>query len=211
MQKKMYSIEIHAPVKLCYQLWKDYHQTAKFLHCVIKVWDQPTAVMKPIDNLEQLHPTIQSNLSGMARALPLETVRHWLIQGPGGKVYELENTVILEIPDLFYCWSSTDPEDLAVQTSVSFLSQKDTRTLVLFECSFSIPNTQLFRGKAARLITDVLNTDDPLISEILADFKHYVERVRAAQKPNRKPKRTDLGQKPGIDSVLPHQMEVIAP
>jgi uncharacterized membrane protein len=124
--------------------------------------------------------------------IPATVIDHWLFSGPGGKLYETEGKVILDIPNLFYCRASTDPNDLAMQTSVLFSPDENNQiTLLEFEVSFWNSAT-LKTGKSTRLISDIVHQEDRFIEDCLRDFKNYVEqnfqkscqRLPATQKPS---------------------------
>ena len=102
-------------------------------------------------------------------------VRHWLVSGPSGKIYEFENKVILEIPNRFFCTQSTDPNDLSVQASTLFspiLNNYATR--LELQVSFW-ESERIKNGQATRLAMDIIKTDDTFLEDCLEDLKHHIE------------------------------------
>jgi hypothetical protein len=164
------SIRIHAPVEICYQTWTDYSHFPAFMSRVIDFQNQTEAPV--ITSNEEIHPKALLLTQGI---VPAELVNHWLFAGPGGKLYEVKNRTSLEIPNHFYCMTSTDPDDTSIRTSLLFSpDMHNQNTLLELECSFWSSNT-LKKGKSTQLATDILEADDSFWLDCLQDFKKYVE------------------------------------
>lgn len=177
MEKMKHSIVVNANVETCYRYWSKYHNLPNFIHRILKVWDEESPTGTHIGKLEDLRKAIKAEQNNLSHTIPLNRIRHWLVQGPGGKIYEVENAVILEIPNLFYCWTSTDPADLSIQNSISFMAIEDGRkTALLYESSFVLSSNKALGGKSSRLISDIVNSNDPWMPDLLTDFKNYVEK-----------------------------------
>jgi uncharacterized membrane protein len=160
-------ITIQAPVEVCYQAWLDSPHLPEVMRRVVGVQYKS----KIMTSAEEIHAKV---LRLQQDIVPSATIKHWLISGPGGKLYEFENTVILEIPNHFYCTTSTDPNDFSVQSSVLFSSDaKHKNTFLEWEVSFFVFNVQ--DGNLTRLASDVLKMDDSLLMDCLQDFKTYLE------------------------------------
>jgi hypothetical protein len=100
-------------------------------------------------------------------------LRRWLLSGPGGKLYEIENTTIVEIPNYFYCTAPTDPNDIYSESSVFFIEDKTNRsTLVKWEVTFrQFPS----EGNWTQFALDIHKTEDSFMQDCLQDLKKYVE------------------------------------
>ncbi len=160
-----HKINIQAPVESCYQAWIHYTRFPTFMRRVLGVEHE----IKTID------ATYAKALNLSKYFIPAEQINRWLFAGPGGKLYETESKIILDIPNLFYCRVSTDPDDIAIQTSVLFSADEmNQNTLIEFQVSFW-DCASIKAGKSTQLILDILNQGDSLIEDCLLDLKHYVE------------------------------------
>lgn len=188
MEKMKHSIEISADVETCYRCWANYHNLPNFMRRILKVWDMELPLATHTSALEDMRKAVKAELSNLSHTVPLHKIRHWLVRGPGGKIYEVENAAILEIPNLFYCWASTDPNDLAIHNSISFMAIEDGRkTVLLYESSFVLSGNKALGGKSSRLISDIVDMNDPWMQDLLTDFKNYVEKNDADKAKKRKP------------------------
>ncbi|WP_303675227.1 hypothetical protein [Vampirovibrio chlorellavorus] len=169
-------IEVNAPAQTCYQYWVNQSQFPEFMSKVLR----HEARWVPRMTL-QSYDCIQSALERFeAFALPLERIKHWLISGPGGKLYEFENKVILDIPGQFYATASTDPDDLCAQASLLFHETENPGvTRVELEVSFW-ESANIKNGKSTQLASDILRKEDPFLGDCLRDFKTYVEKMGGA-------------------------------
>ncbi len=169
------SIEINAPAQTCYQYWVNQSQFPEFMSKVLRFESRQIPTMTL-----QSNESIQSVLERFdAFILPVERIKHWLISGPGGKLYEFENKVILDIPGKFYSTVSTDPDDLCTQASLLFNETENPGvTRVEFEVSFW-ESTNIKNGTATQLASDILQNEDSFFCDCLRDFKTYVEKMIA--------------------------------
>lgn len=166
LRKIKKKIEIHAPVEWCYQTWINYSQFPVFMTRVIGVQSE----LKPLEETRFKALNFSKNI------ISADVIDHWLFSGPGGKLYETEGKVILDIPNLFYCRTSTDPNDVATQNSMLFSPDENNQTTVVeFEVSFW-DSAALKAGKSTRLISDIVYQEDQFIEDCLQDFKNYVEK-----------------------------------
>lgn len=159
-------IKINAPAEVCYQSWSSgIVQFPTFMHRIISMQQE----VKPIERKNR-------NASNLAdKILPTEVINHWLFYGPEEKLYELDNKTTLEIPHLFHSTSSADPDDIAIQSSLSFLPDANNQTTLL-EWQISFLDSQILKkGKSTQLISDILSTGDTLLMDCLKDFKKAVE------------------------------------
>ncbi len=170
------SIEVRAPAQTCYQYWVNQSQFPEFMSKVL-MFD---ARLTPRTTL-QSHECIHSALERFeAFTLPLERIKHWLISGPGGKLYEFENKVILDIPGKFYATASTDPDDLCTQASLLFHETENPGvTRLELEVSFWESGC-LKNGKSTQLASDILRKGDSFFGDCLRDFKTHVEKMSGA-------------------------------
>jgi hypothetical protein len=105
--------------------------------------------------------------------LPSAKVKQWLLSGPGGKLYEIENTTICEVPNQFYCTISTDLNDISVASSVNFSSDTMNRnTFVEWVVSFW---SSFQNGSMTRFASEIRATDDSFMKDCLTDFKAFIE------------------------------------
>lgn len=167
------SIAIHAPVECCYQDWIDSPHLPDFMRRVLGVEfsTPPGRSLNPVDEIDAtVEPFYQTSVSpGL--------IKHWLVYGPGGKLYEVEKTVILEIPNRFYCTTSADPKDLSVQSSLFFSpDDKNKNTYIEWEVSFWTGGQC---GSLTHLVSDILVTGDSFYKDCLQDFKTHVEAEQA--------------------------------
>jgi hypothetical protein len=161
-------ITIHAPVEVCYQSWLDSLHLPDAIRRVLGCQYQPINVA-PITSAEE----IQAKTLLLQDDILSSRIKHWLFSGPGGKLYEIENAAILEIPNHLYCTTSTDPSDLSTQSSVLFSPDDlNINTLVEWKVSFWISSTN---GRSTQLATDILASDDAFLEDCLQDFKRYIE------------------------------------
>jgi uncharacterized membrane protein len=166
IRKTKKKIEIHAPVEWCYQTWINYSQFPVFMTRVLGVQSE----VKPLEETRSKALHLSKDI------IPADVIDHWFFSGPGGKLYETESKMILDIPNLFYCRVSTDPNDVASQTSMLFSPDENNQiTVVEFEVSFWSSAT-LKAGKSTQLISDIVNQEDHIIEDCLQDFKNYVEK-----------------------------------
>ena len=163
------SIRIHAPVEICYQTWLDAPCLPAFMSRVIAVRPMPKDFVTS-DLLEELQPEAQLLQQGI---IPMSTIKQWLLSGPGGKIYHVENIIILEIPNRFYCTTSIDPDDLSIQNSLTFMpDQMNRNTTIEWEVSFWV---SIIGGQMTRLASDILETGDSFLEYNLQDFKTHLE------------------------------------
>jgi uncharacterized membrane protein len=164
-------IEIHAPVEMCYQAWLDSARLPSIMGRVIDFSYRP----KSTRNLDSIGEAQLNEMHSTQDVVPSSAanpkVKHWILAGPDGKLYELESTTVLEIPNRFYCTASTDPKDLSVQSSALFSPDENNRsTLLEWQVSFWASG-----GTASQLCSDVLTSGDSFMEDCLRDFKAAVE------------------------------------
>jgi uncharacterized membrane protein len=163
------TIKIQAPVEACYGAWIDSPRLVSAMRKVLGVCLQ-TEHTSVVTSAEEIHEKVkrlnQENI-------PATQIKHWLFSGPGGKLYEIENTVILDIPNRFYCTTSTDPDDLCVQSSLLFipdeLNKNTTMEWRVFFWDFKP------RGKLTQFVSDIWEKNDSFMDDCLEDFKKLVE------------------------------------
>ena len=163
------SIRIQAPVEVCYQAWLDAPHFPDFMSRVIAFQYRPKGVVIPASVEE-----IQSRAQLLKQDIvPMSTIKHWLLSGPSCKLYEIDSTVILEIPNRFYCTTSTDPNDLSIQSSLSFMpDQMNRNTIIKWQISFWAFDPP---GKMTSLASDILEAGDAFLENNLQDFKAHLE------------------------------------
>lgn len=163
-------IKINAPSEVCYQSWSmGFIQFPTFMRRVASMLQE----VKPIETRIETHNGKASHRS--SKMLPTQLVNHWLFYGPKGRIYEVNNKTTLDIPNLFHSTTSVDPEDISIQSSVSFLPDANNQTTLL-EWQVSFLDSQILKkGKSTRLISDILTTGDGLLMDCLRDFKKAVE------------------------------------
>lgn len=162
-------IQIKAPVEVCYQGWLDSPRMPEVMRRVLDFHSQPLNV-EPVTSADEIQAQIRSLVRN---DIPLSRIKHWLFSGPGGKLYQFENTAILEIPNRFYCTTSTDSNDLSMQSSLLFSPEgMNTSTLVEWQVSFWASHKN---GSATQLASDILTTGDSFLEDCLLDFKRYIE------------------------------------
>jgi|GEM_PF-6893468 len=169
-------ILIHAPVEVCYKTWLDSSTLPKILRRVLGVeFKQPIQpIQLSVREVDSKVTTLKSDL------VPTSLIKHWLFSGPGGKLYEVENTVILEVPNRFYCTTSVDPNDISCQSSVLFSpDETNQNTLIEWNVSFWLNSPY---GKATQLAADILETGDSFLDDCLEDLKSALEEGNSHRK-----------------------------
>jgi hypothetical protein len=162
---------ITAPAETCYQAWINFPKHPEFTKRVFKLLLNENKDITIITSEEQSE--VQTLLSRQDIASAAMR-RHWILSGPQGKLYQVEETTILEIPNRFYCSTSTDPNDLSVQSSLLFSPDElNQKTLMEWQVSFWISTE---KGTATQFLFDILKTGDAFLDEVLQDFKVFVER-----------------------------------
>jgi uncharacterized membrane protein len=158
-------IEINAPVEVCYQTWINQAKFPEFMRKILKFRE----------GCAPEEATLPTALKLTGDIVDPDVVRHWLVTGPRGKLYQFENKVILEIPNRLFSTQSTDPNDLCVQVSVLFFPLWNNHaTRIDWQVSFW-ESAKIKSGHATQLALDVFKTDDSLIEDCLTDLKHYIE------------------------------------
>lgn len=174
LHKLKAGIIIQAPAELCYREWVNLSQLSKYLYRVIEM---QTATQAPA--LERGTNPLPMNTTAPSQPFGENGIHHWTLRGPQGKIYQVQNKTILDIPNRFYCMSSTDSEDISSQLSVLF-SADDTNQTTYMEMeasSWLTENMQL--GRSTQLFADIINADDTFLQDCLQDFKHHVESIRS--------------------------------
>lgn len=162
-------IVIQAPVEVCYQGWLDSPQLSTAMRRVLGFQYKHIHVA-PITSAEVIQAKVQLLKPDN---IPSSLVKQWLFSGPGGKLYEIENAAVLEIPNHFYCTTSTDPRDLSAQSSLLFSpNEMNTSTLVEWRVSFWASGKN---GSLTRLASDILASGDAFLEDCLQDFKNDIE------------------------------------
>jgi uncharacterized membrane protein len=167
------SIRLHAPVEVCYQTWLDSRKLADIMERVLGVVVRSNLSinnMEALTSAEEIQTKIQLFKQDI---MPSSKIKQWLINGPGGKYYEVENTKVLEIPNHFYSTVSTDLADFCMQSSVTFMADAmNQNTIIEWEVSYwgSFQN-----GTSTQLAIDISETNDSFMKDCLMDFKHYLE------------------------------------
>jgi len=176
---------VNAPVERCYQAWMNSAKMPDFMSRVIQV-DQKKIPLTVMTNPQDIEAQVEARIPLLDQnGVPYSTIKNWLLKGPGGKLYEIANTAVLEIPNHFYCTTSTDPDDISVQSSAFFCPDgKNQHTLIEWEISFW-PCLDI--GSMTRLACDILQTDDHFMEQCLQDFKDYIERDKNRAKPEQTP------------------------
>ena len=164
-------ITINAPAAICYQAWLDSPQLTQVMRRVLRFEYKAEAIVAT-NSIEE----VLSHLSKQDQdILPLTQIKQWLFAGPGGKVYKIESTTILEIPNRFYCATSNDPNDLSIQSSLLFSpDEADQNTLLEWQISFWVSEHV---GEMTQLVADIQTTNDSFLEDCLQDFKTYVENI----------------------------------
>lgn len=162
------SVRIQAPVEICYQAWLETPRFPNFMSRVVSVECKPKDFVTSASMEE-----VQSKSQLFKQNVVPSLINHWLLSGPGGNLYEASNTVILEIPNHFYCTTSIDPDDLSIQSSLFFIpDQVNQNTILEWQISFWISARN---GKSTKLASDILQTGDAFLENSLQDFKAHVE------------------------------------
>lgn len=154
-------ITIHAPAEICYQIWIDSPRIAKALRRLQNVQS------RPINSLQDVQAKVELLHVGA------DTIKKWLFYGPEGKMYEVENIVVMDIPNRFYCTSSIDPNDLSFQSSMLF-SPDELNQNTDIEVQISFWNSEK-KGPMTQLVSDILDAEDHFFEDCLQDFKAEVE------------------------------------
>lgn len=163
-------IHVKAPVEICYQTWLDSPHLTDVMKRVLGFRSRKNHDVTPITVTEKIQDAVQSLKQDIVSEA---TIKHWLLSGPGGKLYEVESTIILEIPNLFYCSTSIDPDDLSVQNSVLFSPDAmNQTTLVEWQISFW---DSAQKGSLTQLLSDIMKSGDCFLEDCLQDFKTYIE------------------------------------
>ena len=163
-------IYINAPVEVCYQAWTD---STWLVHSVRRLFrfQYKNKALMPINSTEDTFP---KTMVADQDLIPSTQVKQWLVSGPGGKFYEAESMVVLDIPNHFFCTVSTDPDDLAMQSSLSFYPDGMNQNTFL-EWRVSLWFLDEPKGKITQLISDIWEAGDPYMEDCLHDFKAAVE------------------------------------
>lgn len=163
-------IIINAPVEVCYQAWLEARHLPDVMHRVHGLQNRSMDNIAPITSTEEIQAKAQQFRE---EDIPLSRIMHWVVSGPGGKLYEFENATILEIQNHFICTASVHPDDLSVQSSVSFSPNDiNTDTGIEWQVSFWVSSEN---GILTQFASDILAEGDLFLEECLQDFKRYVE------------------------------------
>ena len=167
---------IDAPVEVCYQTWTDSPRLPEIFKRLVSVEyeekplsyeEKPLSTISEPAEVQKLLPYLKQEL------VPTKTIKHWLLHGPKGKLYEIENTVILDVPNVFYSTTSTDPNDISVQSSVLFSPDENHHsTLIEWQVSFWLSAKN---GSMTQLVSDILETEDTLMEDTLLELKQHLE------------------------------------
>lgn len=165
-------IRIKVPVEACYQAWIDSPKFPAFAKRVkgvevcaqsgqkaTTVTESPEKVWVKIRHLKYEH-------------LPFNEIKRWLFNGPGGKVYEVENEMDLEIPNRLYISVSADPKDIYAQSTVTFTPEENQNTLITWEISYWQFTPE---GSWTQFASAIDKAKDTFMQDCLEDFKAYVE------------------------------------
>lgn len=168
------SIEVEAPPSVCYQTWVQQSYFPDYVRNVLSF--QTKVTPKTVSPGGASQDESQKALSELCPGFsPTETIKHWLVRGPEGKLYEFENKVVLDIPNKFYATISNDPNDLCAQASVHFEEiAHPERTRIELEVSFW-ESAHIKNGTATQLAADILDKEDSFFADCLQDFKAHVE------------------------------------
>jgi uncharacterized membrane protein len=174
VQQLKSAISVHAPVEACYQAWINTCRIPSFIRRALSVQVSFSCGGNPkgisIISPEEIETRLQNFNQ---QILPTTEIRRWLISGPGGKLYEIEGTTILEIPNQFYCTISTDPDDIFAQSSASFMPDPTNQnTLIEWEVSFWPLSPE---GRWTQFASAVHNSKDNFMEDCLQDFKAELE------------------------------------
>jgi hypothetical protein len=168
------AIEIQATPEVCYKVWIDAKKLPKILERVIGVEIKTKPENTKIDFITSVGEIDQKVHRVNLDLLPTSEIKHWLLSGPGGHLYKIENTTVFEIPDRFYCTVSTDQNDASVQSYVTFFPDTLNRhTVVEWEIWFWRSSK---KGSATRLVSDIADTGDSFMADCLSDLKRFIER-----------------------------------
>lgn len=165
------SIRVQAAAEACYTIWTDSPKLPRILKRVLGIGLKPVSnVTATLTSLEEIQTRLQKYKISI---LPAAEIKHWLFQGPGAKLYQIENTAILEIPYRFYCTISTDPDDICAQSSLTFTPDaQNHETLIEWKVSFWGSS---HNGSMTQLASDIAEMDDSFLEDCLQEFKTYVE------------------------------------
>ncbi len=164
-------VAINAPVDVCYRTWVDSVNLPRIMHRVLgmrykPIDNAPSEITDAVD-IERRMELFRQDI------LPKSQIKQWLLSGPGGKCYQVENTVTLDIPNHFFCTISTDLKDICAQSSVLF-SRDSLNQFTLIEWQVSFWHSP-YNGSMSRLAADVLESGDTFMQDCLQDFKAAVE------------------------------------
>lgn len=173
---------VNAPVEVCYQAWLDFEKMPEFISRLRSVrvdesHSLTNAALASSLSADELQTKAQLHRQSL---VPFGMIKHWFFSGSGGKMYEIENVTILEIPNHFYCTVSTDPDDLSVQCSIFFCPDgKNEHTFMEWEVSFWNSGKAGLGGTMTHMLTDIVDSGDDFFQKCLQDFKVHVEAKQA--------------------------------
>lgn len=166
-------ILIEAPAELCYQIWLDSPQLVCHLERVLGV--RVTSGFSSEGNGDGRVVASQKELQRKIRSFfPASSeFKHWHLLGPEGRLHEIDNTILLEIPNRYICTMSLDDHDVYSYSEITFtLDALNRNTLVLWQVSVC---PAIGNGAMARLVSDISKTKDHFLEDCLQDFKILVE------------------------------------
>jgi len=168
------AIEVQATPEVCYQIWTDAKKIAKIIERVIGLEIKTKPENTKIDFITSVGEIDQKIHRVNLELLPTSEIKHWLLSGPGGHLYKIENTTIFEIPNRFYCTVSTDQNDTSVQSYVTFFPDAlKQHTVVEWEIWFW---RSAQKGSLTQLLSDIEDTGDNFMKDCLSDLKKFIER-----------------------------------
>lgn len=173
-------ILIEAPAELCYQTWIDSPQLVSHLERVLGVRVTRGTLEgsdgRVIASQKEMQQKIRSFFPSSSE------FKHWHLLGPEGRLHEIDNTILLEIPNRYICTMSLDDHDVYSYSEITFtLDALNRNTLVLWQVSVC---PAIGNGAMARLVSDISKTKDHFLEDCLQDFKVLVEsKVSLAPKP----------------------------
>jgi hypothetical protein len=166
-------ITINASAEDCYKAWVNTSQIPVIMQRVQGLEVKFLANRKP-ETITTSPDVIQASLQRFQNAESYAPeLRRWLFSGPGGRLYEIENTTILEIPNYFYCTAPNDPNDFHSESCVFFIEDKLKHcTLVKWEITFRPFSPD---GSWTQFALDLQQTEDHFMQDCLQDLKRFVE------------------------------------
>jgi uncharacterized membrane protein len=169
-------ILVNASAENCYKTWVDTKQIPVFMRRVrgLNIEFLTNLTTRKLAIASTSADAIQARIKRFQQSDSTATeLRRWIFRGPGGKLYEIENTVIVEIPNYFYCTASTDPDDVYSESCVFFIEdERNQTTLVKWEITFWQFSSQ---GSWTQFALDLQDAKDSFMHDCLEDFKQFVE------------------------------------